>query len=323
MKLFILATLFILPVHTFATQTLFNRVVVFGDSLSDVGTYAPVASLKGGGKFTTNPGKIWVENVSEYMGLSMKPNRHEGFGIPFKIIGGFNYAQGGARLVGPGEMVDNNEKATRYSARPIAEQVGYFLIDQQAFAATDLVFIQGGANDVLSQLRQVGSKIITPQQAIANMEQAAEDLSIIVGNLQNSEAKHIVLVNLPMIQKTPKALGSSIATQMLIAQMVQTFNSTLAAKVILLDLLFVDLYSFDKNFTDHYLDYGFENVDQEACDTTKLYGGTSLFCSPKTLRTPNAAMVRKFADNLHPATGFSIKVGHYVWDLLKVKYQIK
>ncbi|WP_414220088.1 hypothetical protein [Cupriavidus necator] len=31
------------------------QVVSFGDSLSDVGTYAPVAQLVGGGRFTTNP----------------------------------------------------------------------------------------------------------------------------------------------------------------------------------------------------------------------------------------------------------------------------
>lgn len=35
------------------------QVVSFGDSLSDVGTYAPVAAANfGGGRFTTNPGQV-------------------------------------------------------------------------------------------------------------------------------------------------------------------------------------------------------------------------------------------------------------------------
>ncbi len=34
------------------------QVVSFGDSLSDVGTYAPIAAAVGGGRFTTNPGQV-------------------------------------------------------------------------------------------------------------------------------------------------------------------------------------------------------------------------------------------------------------------------
>src|SRR3978361_2316416 len=50
------------------------QVVSFGDSLSDVGTYAPVAAANfGGGRFTTNPGQIWVQDVAQYYGDKLQP----------------------------------------------------------------------------------------------------------------------------------------------------------------------------------------------------------------------------------------------------------
>ena len=44
------------------------QIVSFGDSLSDVGTYAPIASVLGGGRFTTNPGQVWTQDVAQYYG---------------------------------------------------------------------------------------------------------------------------------------------------------------------------------------------------------------------------------------------------------------
>lgn len=50
-----------------------RSVVSFGDSLSDVGTYA-VATGSNGGKFTINPGLVWVENIASRYGLAITPN---------------------------------------------------------------------------------------------------------------------------------------------------------------------------------------------------------------------------------------------------------
>ena len=75
----------------------FTAVVSFGDSLSDVGSYAPATSLAGdgsapyfGGRFTTNDtttgaptatplGKVWVENLAASLGLVVTP-AEVGFG---------------------------------------------------------------------------------------------------------------------------------------------------------------------------------------------------------------------------------------------------
>ncbi len=76
------------------------QVVSFGDSLSDVGTYAPVIQGSfGGGRFTTNPGEVWTQKVAEYYGDTLKPAYLGGFGQPLAAAGGFGYAQGGSDVV--------------------------------------------------------------------------------------------------------------------------------------------------------------------------------------------------------------------------------
>src|SRR5580700_9220108 len=75
------------------------QVVSFGDSLSDVGTYAPVATADfGGGRFTTNPGQIWTQNVAQYYGDTLTAAQTGGFGVPLAPASGLGYAQGGARV---------------------------------------------------------------------------------------------------------------------------------------------------------------------------------------------------------------------------------
>ena len=107
----------------------FTQQVSFGDSLSDVGTYA-VGAVKqaGGGKFTINGdgtaknpelnGKIWVEFLAAELKLpapcaaqtGLEGDAARGFSVAISNnLNCFNYAQGGSRVtnpIGPGpEMV--------------------------------------------------------------------------------------------------------------------------------------------------------------------------------------------------------------------------
>ena len=44
------------------------QVVVFGDSLLDAGTYSQFAATLGGGRFTTNPGLNFTQDVALHYG---------------------------------------------------------------------------------------------------------------------------------------------------------------------------------------------------------------------------------------------------------------
>ncbi|MGB6243528.1 hypothetical protein [Gordonia sp. (in: high G+C Gram-positive bacteria)] len=49
-----------------------TSVTVFGDSFSDVGTYAPATGDPANpGRFTVNPGNVWVQDVAAAYGLTV------------------------------------------------------------------------------------------------------------------------------------------------------------------------------------------------------------------------------------------------------------
>jgi len=271
----------------------------------------------GGGKFTTNPGKIWIEVIAAKLGLEVKPKRQEGFGLPVRELGGFNYAQGGSRVVFPRVKSSDNEGPSA-TARPVVEQVGMFLSEYKAFNANDLVLIQGGANDLFTQLTNLKAGKIKPEEAVQNMVQAADDLSAIVTNLKASGAQKLVVVNLPAIEQTPKMILLDPQVQQLIKMMVTSFNGTLALKTAGLNILLIDFYNFDLNFNTHYQELGFKNISTPGCKTNALPTGSSLFCNPKTLVEAGADLTYKFADEVHPATGFSKIAGEYIYaEILK------
>ncbi|WP_433693823.1 SGNH/GDSL hydrolase family protein [Paraburkholderia phenoliruptrix] len=220
------------------------QVVSFGDSLSDVGTYAPVIqSSFGGGRFTTNPGEVWTQKVAEYYGDTLKPAYLGGFGQPLVAAGGLGYAQGGSDVVnaqGKG-WAPNNMAATTV---PIVTQVANYLSAHTSFNSNQLVLVNGGANDIFqfaentanltalatalqtqypllvqagtlpnSQAGQVAfivgylSQLPNPQVA-----QAASQLAAQVKTIVNSGATHVVVSTVPDIGNTPLGVAANAST---------------------------------------------------------------------------------------------------------------
>lgn len=158
-------------------QTLKNKFsaqVSFGDSLSDVGSYA-VGTVKalGGGKFNINgdltavnpalTGKNWTELMAAQLGLpapcaavtGLEGNAAQGFAVPVTAHAGcFGYAQGGSRVTNP---VGPSNKLTGSPIGaltiPVATQVQNHLnLAGGKFKGDELVLIMAGANDIFMQL---------------------------------------------------------------------------------------------------------------------------------------------------------------------------
>ena len=153
---------------TFAAQ------ISFGDSLSDVGTYAvgTVAAL-GGGKFTINGdntginaalhGKNWTELMAAQMNLAapcpavtgLDGQADQGFAVPVvdhPTCSG--YAQGGSRVTNP---VGVNNKLTGavigMLTYPVVTQIANHLgRTGDTFKSTDIVYVWAGSNDLLINL---------------------------------------------------------------------------------------------------------------------------------------------------------------------------
>ncbi|HMC46785.1 MAG TPA: acylhydrolase, partial [Caballeronia sp.] len=134
------------------------QVVSFGDSLSDVGTYAPVAAANfGGGRFTTNPGQIWTQNVAQYYGGTLTAANTGGFGIPLSPASGLGYAQGGSRVtlqpgIGHATPGTANADFSQATTIPINDQVTQYIGTSGSFNANQLVLVNGGANDIFYNL---------------------------------------------------------------------------------------------------------------------------------------------------------------------------
>jgi phospholipase/lecithinase/hemolysin len=152
----------------------YTAQVTFGDSLSDVGTYAVggVAAL-GGGKYTINgdgtatdpalTGKNWTELLAAQLSLpapcaaqtGLSGDASRGFLVAIKNDPTcFGYAQGGARVtnpVGPGNRLTGSPLGQM--TVPVVTQIANHLaVSGGKFSGTELVDITVGGNDVTMQL---------------------------------------------------------------------------------------------------------------------------------------------------------------------------
>ena len=158
------------PAGAPTTKGSVTALVSFGDSLSDLGAYAPATSFTGngaapyfGGKFTTNVdgnlGKVWVENLATTLGLVVTP-AEVGFAgssvkCPAKLVNPAlaatctGYGQGGSRVTDLNGIGRNNGAGAL--TVPMVTQVANHLAAFGSFKASDLVVVWGGNNDAFIQ----------------------------------------------------------------------------------------------------------------------------------------------------------------------------
>jgi phospholipase/lecithinase/hemolysin len=159
-------------------KTKFSSQITFGDSLSDVGTYAVggVAAL-GGGQYTINgnntaispelTGKNYTQLIAAQLGLpapcaaqtGLEGTAAAGFSVPVTDHPEcFNYAQGGARVTdphGPGNKFFDAPGAVSLGQMtvPVVTQISNHLAKVGGkFKGDELVIVMAGGNDVLEQL---------------------------------------------------------------------------------------------------------------------------------------------------------------------------
>jgi outer membrane lipase/esterase len=190
------------PAGAPTTKGSFTAVVSFGDSLSDVGSYAPATSLAGngtppffGGKFTTNEtstgapdanplGKVWVENLAASLGIVVTPAQ-VGFGAssvmcPAAANPAFAstctaYGQGGSRVTDPNGIGHSTGALTV----PVVTQIANHLARFGSFKSSDLILVYAGNNDVFTQFTA-----FTTTAAQVQADAAAGTISADQANLQ-------------------------------------------------------------------------------------------------------------------------------------------
>ncbi|CAB3772420.1 acylhydrolase [Burkholderia sp. MSh2] len=310
------------------------QIVSFGDSLSDVGTYSQIKLGFGGGRFTTNPGQVWTQNVAQYYGNTLQPANQGGFGIPLQATGGLGYAQGGARVtqqpgIGHAAASVPNADYAQATTTPIASQLTQYVQQHGSFNANQIVLLNGGANDIFYQVAALQAGAITQAQLQQNIGTAAQQLAGLVQQIIALGATHVFVSNVPDIGGTPLAVQGG--TQTTLTQLSMLFNGTLAAtlqalKVDTTKYVLVDTFTWQDGILANYQANGFSVSNTgTACNLQAMvtaatqYGvsdpsafGSSLFCSPQTYTAANADQTYMFADTVHPTTHLHALFAQYV-----------
>jgi len=292
-----------------------DRVIMFGDSLSDLGTYKNRSIAFGvptGGKFTVNPGPLWIENVASHYGTTIGLNRTAGFNSPPTIQGGTGYAEGGARVAQqPGSY---NTDATAgpnsgSSTLPVKEQISAHLAQKGGFKPTDLVFVWVGTNDVL---RPIGIAPAPPAEGLAQVQKAADDLAEEVDRLKANGAKKIAVLNLDDWGKAP-IVAASAAAQGYATALSLAFNQRLAENLgKKTDVVLVDIQALFADIRFQGGKYGITNVSDPACIPRPETASYSVLCTAATLVAPNANSTYLYADTVHYTGGANKVISDYV-----------
>ena len=221
-----------------------SRVVVFGDSLSDIGAYTvatqiPLGQAAGvppffGGKFTTNThtgytatsntsnALIWVESIAARLGVAITP-AEVGFGptpnrrkcpvaLSNPALAGSctGYGQGGSRVTaaeGIGNPNGNGINGTSPAPMtvPMVTQVADHLTAFTSFSGDDIVFVFGGNNDVFVQFQTFLQSQVSAGREVPQGVAVTPELAI--ANVRTAATELATLVKNEIIAKGGKRVA--------------------------------------------------------------------------------------------------------------------
>lgn len=313
------------------TSSNVQSMAVFGDSLSDLGTYeVPAVAASGGGRFTTGANtKLWVEYLADYYGVGISRNRTGGFGSAITVLGGTGYAEGGSRVAlqpGINCVPDGMGGCTLQGAltRPITQQVAAHLAANGGrIPGTQLIVILGGANDIIYQAGVVQAAGGTPASvaaAQAALVTAGGTLAATAKSLVSAGATKVLVLTVPDLGYTIQGQSSTQARDLL-SGLTLAFNSALTGSLAgAANIVVLPTADFFFDALAHPAQFGFVNVTQPACNIAVLPGNSSLFCSSATLVAPNAQSNFLFADTIHPTAGGHQQFANYVLTRLPASF---
>jgi outer membrane lipase/esterase len=286
----------------------FTSVVSFGDSLSDIGAYAPATSLTGngaapyfGGKWTVNSATatVWVENIATALNLVITP-AEVGFGTqsvkcpvaaqaPTLAGTCTGYGMGGSRVTDPNGIGKSSGALTV----PMKTQIANHLARFTSFKATDLIFVYGGNNDAFVQFgaftaaatqiqTDAAAGKITADQANlllfqaqtasqAGMKQAAQELAGYVRDqILAKGGKYVVVMTLPDSTLTPFGSTLPVTVKPVLSAMVDTFNLWLRDGLAGQPVKIMDQNGPSKDVFANPSKYGVTNNTEAACSVVKI-----------------------------------------------------
>ncbi|RZJ32097.1 MAG: autotransporter domain-containing protein [Brevundimonas sp.] len=272
-----------------ASAQTYNRLVVFGDSLSDNGNLYAVSGQPTSppyymGRFSNGP--VFTEL------LGFNAGRYTA-GAP--VTGSVNYAFGGAR--------------TDLAVSPpgMRAQLAAYTGAGGTFGRNDLVSILGGANNIFQAFpgAAVSTNPTGAMQSTANA--AATDINLIVNSVASAGAGTILVTNLPRLGITPQFTGTGPSGAALADYAGTTFNSALLSRLMATaatqpntNIILMDLYKISDPLAANPGRFGLTNA------TTSCFNGVTVCATPDTYL---------YWDGVHPTAA-----GHRLISRLAVDY---
>ncbi len=291
----------------------FSGVYLFGDSLSDAGYFRPILPALGVpaaavpivGRFTTGPGPVWSELVSQHYGAP---------GTPSNVSGGNIFAQGGARVTLP-STADLTAPGGDVN-RSVSTQINEYFAASGGMADRNALYgVWAGANDFFVQFFAYGAGTITQAQLQTNTLAATTAEIQQIGRLSSAGARYILVFGLPDIgtSLTFTALGATAAGGA--TALSAGYNTTLFTGLQSsgLRVIPVDTFTLFSEIRANYAAYGITNSTAPACLPV---GSSSLTCGPTSLAAANAASTYAFADGVHPTTAVHRIIADFVESLI-------
>jgi len=258
----------------------FDRLFVFGDSLSDTGRVDELTlgrepgPLYYDGRFSNGP--LWVEGLAPLVGA------------PYRQ--GLNFAYAGAETSGISQV----------GVPGVLGQIGQFVLNRPAGRSGGLYAVWAGGNDYLRQVQAGTDLAPVVERTVANLERAVSRLARLGG-------RTFVLPNLPDLGDVPDVRGSERAAALTAAT--DAHNARLAraaeslARQLGVKIVVADVNALFRQVRAEPGQYGFINT-REPC----LRDGTPT----GACATQAAADASVFWDELHPTAAAHRLIAEFV-----------
>jgi len=283
MKIFF--TVFLLCFSMLSSAASLNKIVVFGDSLSDTGNLyeymkhqLPLSPPYFQGRFCNGP--LWVELLAEFY----YPGNSKAHLL--------NYAFGGAGVSEEQDEDDEDDDALFTLRREVDS---YLLAHQDKADENNLYVIWMGSNNYLA----------VPDDTDQAVEETLLGIRHSLERLADKGAKHIMVVNLPDLGKTPAARDFDAVDSLTYAS--SEHNTKLNGMVLDLNVkyagvqwLLFDVNSLLGEMLEHPVRYGLTNIT----DT----------CYEEMIGHPSSQSILKMASMVKPRESVDACSGYLFFD---------
>jgi len=253
----------------------YSQLVVFGDSLSDPGTFYantggayPPDALYPGNRFSNGP--VAAEYLAGLLGLA--PSSVHNYAVGGAMTGTDNYAFHDPSAPPALQAIFANSDLPGISTQMQRYWTNNVLADGGA-----LYMLWGGAND-FNTFRASGNS--DPAAAAAMIAEAVSNIAGMAASLLGHGAQHILIPNLPDLGLIPDSTAGGPQEAALYSALSMIYNQQLALALSTLDaqapgvIVQFDVSGFQHTVTDDPASWGFGNVSDPCLLTPSCLDGS-------------------------------------------------